>query len=141
MTDLYTKLRDKIDSLLDGEIKKLQFGCKVEIKGAVGKIANKTIAGNYLILFSEGVTTTVKHKDIKEIIGRPIILEDVIIAIELYDFDRNYKLVIHDYSVLDIVIVDRDLEWVVAEWEIGKSLEEQPDSVKKSIAEILGIDK
>lgn len=66
------------------EIVELKFGCDVEI--VIGSVAcpativQKNYAGNWLVLIA-GQTATYKDKQIYKIIGRPIRLADVLLAL------------------------------------------------------------
>lgn len=88
------------------EIVKLKRGCKIEWRAKnvilIGVILNKNYAGNFLIDtgFTSGNTTTIKKDKIREIIGRPIRLSDVMETIHIKT-NVNYAIDIFGYFLIE----------------------------------------
>ena len=56
----------------------LEFGCEVETKDFIGTMINYTIAGNYMLKISDGITKTVTEQAIIKILGKPLTILDIL---------------------------------------------------------------
>ena len=85
----YNQLRKEIIKANE-DIMALKMGCVIMFaaKGILFRAAiyQQNYAGNYLIETIGEATTTIKRSQIKEIIGRDILLEDCLIAIGETDY-------------------------------------------------------
>lgn len=85
-TEQLTYIRSKCVEA-NGSILDLKFGCIVKASFpnrpflSEVVLVNKNYAGNWLVAPLANVTTTIKEKNIVTVIGRPITLVDILIAI------------------------------------------------------------
>ena len=125
------KLKDyiceQIPSILD-----LKFGCLMQVKGAkypqpiVGVGYKKDDTVDY---FTDIYGGQIKYNKDLKIIGRPIILEDVLMVI------KN-KLPKFYFSKTDEVN-NSGTEQIVDRWNLGKTLTEQSDETISFLADLL----
>jgi hypothetical protein len=135
------KTKQKIQELVP-EIMELKFGCEIDRNKNDGRETIIRIRENHPFLFTAiifrdtfGTFTQEIEKESCKILGRPITLADVLLAMEkvgkyiLVDITGN--LFTHDMS--DGALVDEGI------WDLTKNYDDQEQSVKDFIGQILGV--
>ena len=133
----YEKLHSRIVELVP-EIVELKFGCGVEYKNYPAR--GEVIYVQQDEVYTNMDVTTPKKAHLFKIIGRPITLEDVLMAIG--EFSKNNNI-----DVGKLLEVRSDMPYqamalvaaIVEKWHLGKPLEQQDEETLLFIGKILEI--
>jgi len=138
MPSTYNKFREALfasSGEVEREIKELKFGCKLLTKD--DKVANyiERSSLHYWIITEDGDYYDIGLREYKEIIGRDITLEDVLMAI------KNKIKMWGDITIKvngDIVEqTDYDTYKILGTWQLGKPAHEQSDETLIQITKLL----
>jgi len=134
MTPLLTQLHTRIAELVP-EVKKLSFGCEIEIKDYDNKYGDEYPLNQTILYITHGeygesddVFTVHGCLEYEfEIIGHPIILADVLRAIIKVSppFSQN------------IILSSKDVKEILAIWNLALDLDDQSPEVHEFIASII----
>jgi hypothetical protein len=132
----YLKLKDKIveanESILD-----LVFGCEVEYKNLIWRIVHKSIAGDIVVQheYSREIITPQQIEYLKtiKILGRPIQLADVLIALKTKRLNENGWIMV-DIQGQFITVGNEELGIL---WDLSKNLYDQPEATLQFLFDLL----
>ena len=130
----YEKLRSRIVELVP-EIVELRLGCEVIAHNRLFTYTSPRLGGDGVhVLTDSNAPDIIERGDITKIIGRPITLEDVLMAMQRSGLE--IPLVIVNYYKSGVIILKRSEEPGV-EWHLGLPLEQQDEETLLFISKIL----
>jgi len=129
----------KIIQKYNTEIMELKFGCEIIFKQKEiehpATILYKNSAGNYLVnVFDQ--TTTINKRIILKILGRPITIADVLIALGEYNAEAGNKIIsFRNYYPHSLQFEEGGR--LLAVWNLKKNLDGQKEKTIKALKKIL----
>jgi hypothetical protein len=128
------------------DILELKFGCRVVWRTIPGIYVGENFAGNDIVYMDFGRQAKITYGEFEEIIGRPITLSDVLIAIKknigLYD-DTPCRPYPYDATLEeqeDVRIHNTAVErWMIMlkTWNLTKNYEDQSEATLRFIHSII----
>ena len=134
----YEKLHSRIVELIP-DIKKLELGCEVIAHNRLFTYTSPRLGGDGVhVLTDSNAPDIIERGDITEIIGRPITLEDVLMAMDKANFHESPELTCEgQFAYYEPELGEFCLtgKW----WHLGKPLEQQDEETLLFISKILEI--
>lgn len=128
----YEELKNRIVKYVP-EIMELRFGCDVKIQGEIVKIIGAGHTGNYIFYERPcGDIQREKQKNITEILGRDIILEDVIICFANISSNYTGKEFPSVSHYLGHLILQ-----TISDWKLNIPLHKQSEETIDKLLEII----